>query len=178
MRYLKAGYYYVNMTNKVLRSCEDHTDYGDLVINFDIFSELGCDVTGDTVLLIINDKNKKASFVHFPAVKGWDSNKIYIDLYEVFDFDKVEPVVDDFSPEERIKQLEEEKKKLELEIKKQEKYDEVRKASNDIFICRQAIMDAGFSREEAMTIILSVLSGGFKSPGLLTSISGIKYPEW
>lgn len=171
MRYLKSGGYYINIEKKVMRRFDglDHvTDYGDIVKDFNVFSKLGCDVTGDTVHLIVDDRTGKAYFFRYPIVGGGTSSKICIDFYEVFGDDaKVEAgVFGDISPQERIKQLEEEKKNLELQIKNQEEYDKIKKAFDQLFVTRQAIIDAGFTREEAMQLILTMLPGAVNSKPL------------
>lgn len=50
--------------------------------------------------------------------------------------------------------MEQEKAALELQIKKQAKYDEIRKASDDLALAIKAIQDSGFSRDEAMQIFM------------------------
>lgn len=60
----------------------------------------------------------------------------------------------ELTPEERIEQLEKEKAALELQIKNQAKYDEMRKAGDDLALAMKAIQDSGFSREEAMQIFM------------------------
>ena len=58
----------------------------------------------------------------------------------------------ELTPEERIEQLEKEKEMLQKQIKNQAKYDEIRKAGDDLALAMKAIQDSGFSREEAMQI--------------------------
>ena len=53
---------------------------------------------------------------------------------------------------ERIEQLEKEKEMLQKQIKDQAKYDEMRKAGDELALAIKAIQDSGFSREEAMQI--------------------------
>ena len=60
----------------------------------------------------------------------------------------------ELTPEERIEQLEKEKAALELQIKKQAKYDEFRKAGDDLALGIKAMQDSGFSRDEAMQIFM------------------------
>ena len=60
----------------------------------------------------------------------------------------------ELTPEERIEQLEKEKAELQLQIKKQAKYDEMRKAGDDLALAMKAIQDSGFSRDEAMQIFM------------------------
>ena len=55
---------------------------------------------------------------------------------------------------ERIEQLEKEKAALELQIKKQEKYDKFRKIGDDFALYMKALQDSGFSRDEAMQIFM------------------------
>ena len=58
----------------------------------------------------------------------------------------------ELTPEERIEQLEKEKEMLQKQIKDQAKYDEMRKAGDELALAIKAIQDSGFSREEAMQI--------------------------
>ena len=55
----------------------------------------------------------------------------------------------ELTPEERIEQLEKEKAALELQIKNQEKYDEIRKIGDELALYMKALQDSGFSRDEA-----------------------------
>lgn len=55
---------------------------------------------------------------------------------------------------ERIRQLEKEKAALELQIEKQAKYDEIRKAGDDLALAVKALQDSGFSRNEAMQVFM------------------------
>ena len=59
----------------------------------------------------------------------------------------------ELTPEERIEQLEKEKAALELQIKNQEKYDEIRKIGDELALYMKALQDSGFSRDEAQKII-------------------------
>ena len=64
--------------------------------------------------------------------------------------------------EERIKQLEQEKAELQIQIKKQAKYDEIRKVGDDLALAVKAIQDSGFSRNEAMKIFLVTMGGSIR----------------
>lgn len=55
---------------------------------------------------------------------------------------------------EKIRQLEKEKAALELQIEKQTKYDEIRKAGDDLALAVKALQDSGFSRNEAMQVFM------------------------
>ena len=55
---------------------------------------------------------------------------------------------------ERIRQLEKEKAALDLQIKNQEKYDEIRKIGDELALYMKALQDSGFSRDEAMQIFM------------------------
>lgn len=68
--------------------------------------------------------------------------------------DCFEFVTGELKPEERIRKLEEEKAALEMQIKKQAKYDEIRKAGDDLALAVKALQDSGFSRNEAMQIFM------------------------
>ena len=67
---------------------------------------------------------------------------------------------------ERIEQLEKEKDALELQIKNQEKYDEIRKIGDELALYMKAIQDSGFSREEAMQIFTITMMGNMIPPFL------------
>ena len=73
-------------------------------------------------------------------------NHWYDDCFEI--------VTEELTPAERIRRLEEEKATLELQIKNQEKYDEIRKNGDELALAIKAIQDSGFSREEAMQIFM------------------------
>lgn len=60
----------------------------------------------------------------------------------------------ELTPEERIEQLEKEKAELQLLIKNQAKYDEIKKAGDDLALAVKALQDSGFSRHEAMQIFM------------------------
>ena len=72
----------------------------------------------------------------------------------------------ELTPEERIEQLEKEKAALELQIKNQEKYDEIRKIGDVLALCMKALQDSGFSREEAMQIFTITMTGNMIPPFL------------
>ena len=72
----------------------------------------------------------------------------------------------ELTPEERIEQLEKEKAALELQIKNQEKYDEIRKIGDELALYMKALQDSGFSREEAMQIFTITMMGNMSPPFL------------
>ena len=72
----------------------------------------------------------------------------------------------ELTPEERIEQLEKEKAALELQIEKRTKYDEIRKAGDDLALAVKALQDSGFSREEAMQIFTITMMGNMIPPFL------------
>lgn len=57
------------------------------------------------------------------------------------------------TPEERIEQLEKEKAELELQIKNQAMYNEMRKNGDVLALAIKALQDSGFERHEAMQIL-------------------------
>lgn len=65
-----------------------------------------------------------------------------------------EIVTEELAPAERIRRLEEEKATLELQIKNQAKYDEIRKIGDELALYMKALQDSGFSRDEAMQICM------------------------
>lgn len=72
----------------------------------------------------------------------------------------------ELTPEERIEQLEKEKAELQLQIKNQAKYDEMRKAGDELALAMKALQDSGFSREEAMQIFTITFAGSMIPPFL------------
>ncbi len=72
----------------------------------------------------------------------------------------------ELTPEERIEQLEKERAALELQIKNQEKYDEIRKIGDELALYMKALQDSGFSREEAMQIFTITMMGNMIPPFL------------
>lgn len=72
----------------------------------------------------------------------------------------------ELTPQERIEQLEKEKEELQKQIKNQAKYDEMRKAGDDLALAMKAIQDSGFSREEAMQIFTITMMGNMIPPFL------------
>lgn len=65
-----------------------------------------------------------------------------------------EAVSRELTPEERIEQLEKEKAELEFQIKNQAKYNEMRKSGDELALAVKALQDSGFSRDEAMQILM------------------------
>lgn len=72
----------------------------------------------------------------------------------------------ELTPQERIEQLEKEKEELRRQIKNQAKYDEMRKAGDDLALAMKAMQDSGFSREEAMQIFTITMMGNMIPPFL------------
>ena len=72
----------------------------------------------------------------------------------------------ELTPEERNEQLEKEKEMLQKQIKNQAKYDEMRKAGDDLALAMKAIQDSGFSRNEAMQIFTITMMGNMIPPFL------------
>ena len=75
-----------------------------------------------------------------------------LDLVTNWYNDCFEFVTEELKPEERIRQLEKEKAALDLQIKNQAKYDEIRKIGDELALYMKALQDSGFSRDEAMQI--------------------------
>lgn len=153
MKYFKEGDYYINLANQSLRSVNNNEDFSDAVSDFSKFTYLGIDINGDTIRLI-NSPIKGFIFVRCPSVDGK-----CIRVNEVIKFKEEENMNKvginiELTPEERIEQLEKEKAALKLQIKNQKKYDEIRKAGDDLALAVKALQDSGFSRNEAMQIFM------------------------
>lgn len=153
MKILKEGDYYVNLVHPSFRSVIDDEDFTDIVSDFSKFSYLGVDVMGDTIRLI-NTPDKGFIFVRYPSADGK-----FIRANEILKIRRKKKMNEagmnrELTPEERIEQLEKEKAALELEIKNQAKYDEIRKIGDDLALYMKALQDSGFSRDEAMQIFM------------------------
>ena len=72
----------------------------------------------------------------------------------------------ELTPEERIEQLEKEKAALDLQIKNQAKYDEIRKIGDELALYMKALQDSGFSRDEVMQIFTITMMGNMLPPFL------------
>lgn len=153
MKGLKEGYYYINIANSSLSSLINDEDFTDMIGDFSKFSHLGVDINGDIIRLKKSPINGFI-FVRCPTVDGR-----FIRVNEIIKFKEKENMSKvgtnrELSPEERIEQLEKEKAALELQIKKQKKYDEIRKVGDDLALAVEALRDSGFSRNEAMQIFM------------------------
>ena len=153
MKYFKEGDYYVNLLHPSLRSVIGDEDFTDMVSDFSKFSYLGVDVMGDTIRLI-NTPDKGFIFVRYPSVDGK-----FIRANEILKIRRKKKMNEagmnrELTPEERIEQLEKEKAALELQIKNQEKYDEIRKIGDELALYMKALQDSGFSRDEVMQIFM------------------------
>lgn len=165
MKYFKEGDYYVNLVHPSFRSVVDDKDFTDMVSDFSKFSYLGVDVMGDTIRLI-NTPDKGFIFVRYPSVDGK-----FIRANEILKFKEEKDMEEvgmkrELTPQERIEQLEKEKEELRRQIKNQAKYDETRKAGDDLALAMKAIQDSGFSREEAMQIFTITMMGNMIPPFL------------
>ena len=165
MKILKEGYYYVNLVHPSLRSVINDEDFTDMIGDFSKFSYLGVDVTDDTIRLI-NSPIYGFIFVRYPSADGK-----FIRANEILKNKEEEKMNEagmnrELTPEERIEQLEKEKAALELQIKNQEKYDEIRKIGDELALYMKALQDSGFSREEAMQIFTITMTGNRIPPFL------------
>ena len=153
MKILKEGDYYVNLVHPSLRSVIGDEDFTDMVSDFSKFSYLGVAVMGDTIRLI-KTPDKGFMFVRYPSSDGK-----FIRANEILKIRRKKKMNEagmnrELTPEERIEQLEKERAALELQIKNQEKYDEIRKIGDELALYMKALQDSGFSRDEAMQIFM------------------------
>ena len=165
MKILKEGDYYINLVHPSLRSVINDEDFTDIVSDFSKFSYLGVNVMGDTIRLI-NTPDKGFIFVRYPSADGK-----FIRADEILKNKEEEKMNKagmnrELTPEERIEQLEKEKAALELQIKNQEKYDEIRKIGDELALYMKALQDSGFSRDEAMQIFTITMMGNMIPPFL------------
>lgn len=165
MKYFKEGDYYVNLVHPSLRSVIGDEDFTDMVSDFSKFSYLGVDVMGDTIRLI-NTPDKGFIFVRYPSVDGK-----FIRANEILKIRRKKKMNEagmnrELTPEERIEQLEKEKAALELQIKNQEKYDEIRKIGDELALYMKALQDSGFSRDEVMQIFMITSMNAVNPPFL------------
>lgn len=153
MKKFKEGMYYVDTVKPAFISVIGDEDFTDMISDFSKFSCLGVEFDGDYVQLIDTPAHGFI-IVANPIMDGR-----FIRLNEILknkEEEKMSEVENNkvLTLEERIEQLEQEKAELQIQIKKQAKYDEIRKISDDLAISVKAIQDSGFSRNEAMKIFL------------------------
>ena len=115
---------------------------------------------------VIDTPDKGFIFVRYPSVDGK-----FIRANEILKNKEKKKMNEagmnrELTPEERIEQLEKEKAALELQIKNQEKYDEIRKIGDELALYMKALQDSGFSREEAMQIFTITMMGNMIPPFL------------
>lgn len=165
MKRLKEGIYYINLANQSLRLSINDEDFTGMIGDFSKFSYLGVDVNGD-IIRLINSPIKGFIFVRCPSVDGR-----FIRANEILKFKEEEKMDEagmnrELTPEERIDQLEKEKAELQLQIKNQAKYDETKKAGDELALYMKALQDSGFSRDEAMQIFMMVSMNAMIPPFL------------
>ena len=165
MKYFKEGDYYVNLVHPSLRSVINDEDFTDMVSDFSKFSYLGVDVMGDTIRLI-NTPDKGFIFVRYPSADGK-----FIRANEILKIRRKKKMNEagmnrELTPEERIEQRDKEKEMLQKKIKNRAKYDEMRKAGDELALYMKALQDSGFSREEAMQIFTITMMGNMIPPFL------------
>lgn len=173
IKILKTGNYYIDVFRRKLIYRNNGTtffeiDVSNLVSDFTKFNLLGIEFGGDVVKLLAG-KDGSYCFIHYPL------NGSMVNVDDVISFDKdvvlIEYVKEEVkmtdkredelreeqkqSLEEKIEQLEKEKETLRMRIKNQAKYDEMRKAGDDLALAMKAMQDSGFSREEALHILTS-----------------------
>ena len=161
MKKFKEGIYYVDMVNPSFISVIGGEDFTEMIGDFSAFTFLGVNFAGDFVKLI-NTPDKGFIIISNPVTDGR-----FIRLNEILKNKEEEEMSEvennkGLTLEERIEQLEQEKAELQIQIKKQVKYDEIRKVGDDLALAVKAIQDSGFSRNEAMKIFLVTMGGSIR----------------
>lgn len=116
-------------------------------------------VTSAEIIVNVKDDSKKPYYEIKYLEIGKDEYTIGYGSYKL-DFvtdwynNCFEIVTEELTTAERIHQLEKEKAALDLQIKNQEKYDEIRKIGDELALYMKALQDSGFSRNEAMQIFM------------------------
>ena len=154
MKKFKEGMYYVDTIKPSFISVIGGEDFTEMIGDFSAFTDLGVDFDGDYVQLINMPDNKGFIIVPNPVTDGR-----FIRLNEILKNKEEEEMSEvenskGLTLEERIKQLEQEKAELQIQIKNQEKYDEIRKIGDELALYMKALQDSGFSRDEAMQIFM------------------------
>lgn len=162
MKLLKEGEYYINILEHVLTKVGNDEDFSEMINDFSKFNYLEIDPSGD-VISLVRVKNDEFIFTCYP--KATDR---VITLKEVLNIKNISEEFyggksmneeRELTLGERIEQLEKEKKALQEQIKNQKKYDEMRKASDDVALAMKALQDSGFSRTEAMQLFSIIMAG-------------------
>lgn len=167
MKIFQEGLYYVSMVNgKLLYNKDDsEIDFSDTVKDFNRFDPLVMDRMDDVVRLKMDIDIDSINGVGLKFVSVYDHN-VWVNFFDLIKNDKNifglkangKTEEKRLMLEKRIQKLEEEKKNLERQIKNQKKYDELRSGADEIASYIKIFQDAGFSREEAMSLILASLS--------------------
>lgn len=165
MVFLKTGYYYVSINRKKLLYITEgfKEDYSNLVLDFELFRNLVNNPDDDIISLSADVDFISPCFLSLCNGHLAYANNVLdfsndIKIIEDEEF-KMNAIWDESTPMEKLDLLEKTKIELEDQIKKEEQYNKMKKASDDMFVCRQAIIDSGFTKEEAMQLMLSVISG-------------------
>lgn len=139
---------------EITREGEKNIDWSDHVINWEPFKNI---ISSDWDRLILTyGPDEKTLVFYNSSIRG----PLCVDARLVIKSKPFKEEKDmegmgkkrELTPEERIEQLEKEKEALQKQIKNQAKYDEMRKAGDDLALAMKAMQDSGFSREEAMQI--------------------------
>ena len=135
----------------------EHIDWSDHVINWKPFLNIiraGCEDHEKITLDFRHDDKKLVFFNLALGMRVCVAADLVIQnksFKEEKDMEEM-GMKRELTPEERIEQIEKEKAMLQKQIENQAKYDEMRKAGDDLALAIKTIQDSGFSREEAMQI--------------------------
>lgn len=152
MRILEDGVYYVNVAEDILRNAKTGKDYSDYVTLWDRFKDLGVDVTGDIIFVKTVPPGENSVLVNYSATSN---ERLVIYEKDIMSYDKISLKVSRDNATDQLNQLKEKVKKLETDLENKKLYESIRKASDAAFLSITAAMDAGFSRDEAMKILLA-----------------------
>lgn len=141
MRILRCGKYYVNVNEeRLIYSYQNSSYFSDLdvsglVRDFQLFTQIGCDLDGDVVQLRTDERG--AYFVKFPKI---DNSLLYVDDTFISDHQKTPIII----------------------LPEKGEIDAIRYLPlvDNVKSFYEAFMNEGFSREEITEILKSFVSSG------------------
>ena len=139
-------------------------DWSKHVINWDLFNNIIRNGHGDEERLVVkinaNDHKSLAFFNFMADILPGISVDLLIDCSSFKSKEGLkmdENKVIELTSEEKIEQLEKEKAELEQRIERQKIYESFKKGADDTALLVKAYQDSGFSREEAMSLVIAAI---------------------
>lgn len=172
---LKTGRYFVDLDNRRFeyadRRLDGNIDCSEFVYNFDAFLELGISPIGTYVfcipyngsLVFVGDPskiNKGPIYLKIPVTKV--IREEYLLINNSIDKEEIKmskATIKETTEEDKLHQLELEIEKVKEAAAAERRYIQYKKETDELAMLSKAFIESGFSRNEAIQIISSVISG-------------------